>query len=77
MVTVLHLTQMTAISFNALGGTETLAIVRITQTGMAVALTRLTATAICGIAIVTRDAALALFAGGEVLASFTNAFIYT
>lgn len=37
----------------------------------------LTAAPIRGIAIVTRDAALALFARGEVLTSLAHALIYT
>lgn len=77
LIAVLHLTHMAAVSFDALGGTETLAIVGVAHACVTVALTGLTAASVCGVAIITGDAALTLFARSEILTSLTHTFIHT
>lgn len=75
LIAVFYFAQLTLISFDSLGGAETLPRVGVADGGVAVALARLARSSISRITVVARDTGFTVFASRQIFTLLTDAFI--
>lgn len=76
LISVFYFAQLTLISFDSLGGAETLPCVGVADGGVAIALARLACSSISRITVVARDTGFTVFASCQIFTLLTDAFIY-